>query len=168
MKLFFGKMMIVLIVVFVSFNTQQVYGQQRVKYVNVCQVFDNLVFGLRFNNNIAEINKLMIKQIQERGVDFKLQNKEEENSFRKIGASDLLIKAIRENYSKELGEKIDLYKKFTDNHASKNPEQSKIAIDAAKEFIKRYSDVEEDKDIIEYFKKWIPATEKQITREIQK
>lgn len=61
-----------------------------------------------------------------------------------------------------------MYKKFTDNYAAKNPEQLKIALDAAKEFIKKYSQVEEDKNIIEYLKKWIPATEKQIATETQK
>ena len=168
MKIFLGKSLIILFVLIGLINTQQVYGQQTSKYVTACQIFDNLVFGMRFKNNVAEINKLMIKQIQERGVNFKLQYKEEENSFRKVGASDLLIKAIRENYSKELGGKIDLYKKFTDNYASKNPEQLKIAIDAAKEYIKKFSENEKDRETIEYLKKWIPATEKQIANETQK
>ena len=162
MKLFFSKTVIIFIVLFGFFNTQQVYGQQEVKYVTVCQVFDNLVFGLRFNNNIAEINKWLIKQIQERGVDFKLESKEEENSFRKIGASDLLIKAIRENYSKELEEKSDLYKKFTENYASKNPEQLKIAIESGKEFVKRYREDESVKEIVDYLVKTIPALERRI------
>ncbi len=174
MKLFFGKTVIIFIVLIGSFITQQVYGQQKVKYVTSCQIFDNLVFGLRFNNDIDKINKWLITQIQERGVDFKLESREEENSLKKIGATSELIKAIRENYSKylkesskELEEKINLYKKFTDNYASKSPEQLQIAIDAAKIYIKRYSESEEDKEIIEYLKNIIPKMEEQIARKTQ-
>ena len=168
MKNNFSKAMVILIVLLGLINTQHIYGQQPMKYVTVCYIFDNLVFGLRFNSNIVEINKLIIKQIQERGVDFKLESKEEENSFRKIGATDELIKAIRGNFSKEFQHQIDLYKKFTDNYAGKTIEQRRTAIDAAKEFIEKFGDVEDNKDIIKYLKKIIPELERRIATEIQK
>lgn len=142
-------------------NQQQIQGQQEIKYVSACKVFDNLVFGLRFNKSVDEINKVLIKQIQEYGVDFTLSS-DEEKSFKKIGASDLLIKAIRENFSTKLREKIDLYKKFTDNYAG-NLKQKKIALDAAKEYVKKYSDEAEDKMIIDYLKQFIPDMERQLT-----
>lgn len=145
--------------IFVIANSLQVYGQQKEKLVSACHIFDNLVFGLRFNSSIVEVNRRIIKQIQERGVDFRLESKEEENSFRKIGASELLIQAIRGNFSKILQEQTILYKKFTDNYNG-TPEQKKIALYAAKEYIEKYAEDEESKDIIEYFRKTIPAMEK--------
>lgn len=167
MKAFFGKTLIILFVLIGFTNTQQVYGQQKLKWVSACNIFDNLVFGLRFNSSINEANRLLIKQIQERGVNFKLEL-EEEKSFRKIGASDLLIKAIRENFSKEFQYQIDLYKKFTDNYAGKTIEQKKIAIDAGKEFIEKFGDEEDNKDIIEYLKKVIPELERRISIQNQR
>lgn len=145
-------------------NPQQAHGQQEIKYVSACHIFDNLVFGLRFNKSIDEINRLLIKEIQERGVDFTI-NSEEENSFKKIGASDLLIKAVREKFSTKLREQIDLYKKFTDNYDGKTVEQKKIAVDAAKEYIKKFSEEEDgSKVLVEYFRKVIPALEKQLVK----
>lgn len=159
MKLFFGKTIIILIALFGFINIQQIQGQQKIKYVSACDIFDNLVFGLRFNSSIDQINKSLIKEIQERGVDFTLSSEEEEKSFKKLGASDLLIKAIRENFSKTVQERISLYKKFTDNYNG-TLEQKKIALDAAKEFIEKYSDDGDSKDIIKYFRSNIPAMEK--------
>lgn len=152
---------------FILLSCQQIQGQQEIKYVSACNIFDNLVFGLRFDSSIDEINKVLVKRVQELGVDFTL-SLEEEKSFRKIGASDLLIKAIRENFSKTLREKIDLYKKFTDNYNGKTIEQKKIAVDAAKEFIEKFSDEEDgSKILIEYLRKVIPALEKQIVKQTQ-
>lgn len=159
MKVFFGKTIIILIVLFGFINIQQVQGQQKIKYLSACNIFDNLVFGLRFNTSIDQINKSLIKEIQERGVDFTLMSEEEEKSFKKLGASDLLIKAIRENFSKTIQERINLYKKFTDNYNG-TLDQKKIALEAAKEFVEKYADDADSKDIIEYFRSNIPAMEK--------
>ena len=169
MKICFYKIAVTSICMglFVFLNTQQVQCQQKMKYVTACIIFDNLVFGSRFNKSVGEINTWLIEQIQKRKVDFSLRP-EEEKSLKRIGASDSLIKAIRENFSKELQEKTNLYKKFTDNYNGKTTEQKKIALDAAKEFIEKYADDEESKDIIEYLKKFIPYMEKKISSEIQK
>jgi hypothetical protein len=139
---------------------QEVQGQQKKKYLTVEDILVKLVFKSRFNKTIAEINKQLIENVQERKVDFTLDS-EDENSLKRIGASDLLIKAIRENFSKILQDQIILYKKFTDNYAG-SFEQKKIALEAAKEFIKKYSDDVDFKDIIEYFKRNIPVMEKSL------
>lgn len=160
MKLFSYKKTIIFIFIglILFASKSNIYCQQKTKYVTVDIVLDNLIFGHRFNRSIDEINSWLIKQIQERKVDFELRT-EEENSFKKIGASDLLLKTIRGNYSKTVQERISLYKKFTDNYNG-TPEQQKIAIEAAKEFVEKYSDDPESKQIIEYFKNNIPAMEK--------
>jgi hypothetical protein len=158
MKVFFGKTIIILGVLLGFINIQQVLGQQKAQYMSACNIFDNLVFGLRFKNSIDEINKLLINQIKERKVDFTL-NSDEEKAFKRIGASDLLIKAIHENYSKTLQEQISLYKKFTDNYNG-TLEQKKIALEAAKMFVEKFSGDADYKDIIEYFRNNIPAMEK--------
>ena len=137
---------------------QEVQCQQKMKYVTSEIVLDNLIFGLRLTKSIDEINRRLIEQIKKYKVDFTLRS-EEEKAFKRIGASDLLIKAIRENYSKILQDQIILYKRFTDNYNG-TLEQKKIALEAAKEFVEKYRDDADSKDIIEYFRKFIPAFEK--------
>ena len=80
----------------------------------------------------------------------------------------MLIKAIRENLPKEIEtkfvkikEKETLYKKFIDNYNG-NFTQKRLAIEAAKEYIKKYSGNAEDKEIIDYLIKVIPEIEKTI------
>ncbi len=167
MKTFFGKIIITSVFLIIFADIHQVHGQQRIKWVSACNILENLIYGLRPGKSIDRMNKSLTKEIQERGVNFTLDS-EDEKSYKKIGASGLLIKAIRENFSKEFQYQIDLYKKFTDNYAGKTIEQKKIAIDAAKEFIKKFGDLEDNKNIIEYFKRIIPVLEKQITPETQK
>jgi hypothetical protein len=168
MKIYFYKttMIFILIGLFVFANQQQVLGQEGKNSLNINDVLVKLVFNTRFNKSIEDINKQLIKDIQERKVDFRL-SLEDEKSLKKIGASDSLIKAIRENFSKILQEQIILYKKFTDNYNG-DFEQKKIALEAAKEFVKRYSYEAKFKDIIEYFKSNIPAFEKYLNTAINK
>ena len=125
-----------------------------------------LVFTSRISKSTEEINEQLVKDIKERKVNFILSYEDEE-SLKKTGASEALIKVIRENLPKEIERKIILYKKYTDNYDG-NVSQKRIAIDAAKEYIKRYGENEEDKEIIDYLKKTIPILENQIEIQILK
>jgi len=81
--------------------------------------------------------------------------------LKKGGGSDLLVKTIRENLPKKLEEQIVLYKKYADNYDG-DFKQRKIAVEAAKEFVKKYGDDKELKKIIDYFKENIPILEDSI------
>jgi len=54
-------------------------------------------------------------------------------------------------------------KKYTDNYSG-TPTQVKIALEAAKEFVKKYSDDEYVKEIVDYLKKIIPVLEETIEK----
>ena len=54
-----------------------------------------------------------------------------------------------------------MYKRYTDNYNG-DSKQKKIAIEAAKEFIKKYGDDKELKEIIDYLKEAIPDLETMI------
>ncbi|MEZ5308407.1 MAG: hypothetical protein R2684_14780 [Pyrinomonadaceae bacterium] len=61
-------------------------------------------------------------------------------------------------------EKAELYQKYTDNYAG-DINQRRIAVEAAKEFIKRYENSADDKAIIDYLKGALPALEQGIADE---
>ena len=136
---------------------QEIQGQQE-KPVSFEHIKAKLVFRSRISKSNEEINKQLIIDIRKRGVNFILSSVDTK-ILKKIGANDLLIKAILENLSKELEEQIILYKKYTDNFNG-TIKQKKIAIEAAKEFVNKYSDNKELKDIIDYFRKNGPFLEK--------
>ena len=68
--------------------------------------------------------------------------------------------------SKELKEKLILYKKYVDNYKG-TIVQKKIAFEAAKEFIKRYGEGYELEPEIQYLKKAILLLERDIAIEKQ-
>ncbi len=140
---------------------QKVQGQQE-NHLSFDDIIKTLAFKSRISKSTKEINEQLIKDVRKRGIEVILTS-EEEKSLKKAGASKLLIKLIRES-SRKREEQLILYKKHTDNYDG-TIEQKKIALEAAKEFVKRYSDVAEFKDIkdiIKYFKANIPGLEKQI------
>ncbi len=58
----------------------------------------------------------------------------------------------------DVAEKQALYKKYTDNYAG-TVEQKQIAIDAAKEYVRKYGANAEDKEQVDYFQKALPTIE---------
>ena len=52
-----------------------------------------------------------------------------------------------------------VYKKFTDNYASKDIAQRKIAVEAGKDYVQKYGACPESKDIVAYLNKTIPGIE---------
>jgi len=139
---------------------QQVQAQQE-KHLNLNDIRETLVFRSGVSKTTEEINEQLITDIRKRGVDFMLST-EDEGALKKAGGSDLLIKSIRENLPKRL-EKNILYRKFLTNYDG-TIKQMKIAVEAAKEYVRKFSD-DDDKDvkeIIDYFKAVIPELEKAI------
>lgn len=142
---------------------QETVGQEKAA-LNLNEILSKLTFTSRINNKESEINEKLITAVRERKVNFILTS-EDEKSLRKAGGNDLLIKTIRENLPEKLEEQIILYKKFTDNYNGKTVENRRIALEAAKEFVKKYSDDESVKEIVKYFTAYIPKFEKIIRSE---
>ncbi len=94
------------------------------------------------SKSINKINEQLIKDVRNRTVSFELTAKSEK-SLKNVGASDKLVKVIRENTLKSLNEATVLYKKFTDNYNG-TLEQKKLALAVAKEFMNKYSDNDEE------------------------
>jgi len=88
----------------------QVQGQEK-EFVNLQEIRKTLVFRSRIKITTEELNERLISEIRNRKVNFILTS-EEEDSLKKVGGSNLLIKTIRENLPKKLGEQIVLYKKI--------------------------------------------------------
>lgn len=158
---------------FVFFIGQQQAQGQRKKALSLNEILVKLSFTSRINRSIEEINEQIILEVNNRRVNFVVTSKDEE-SLRKAGGNDLLIKVIRKNPPKSLKEKIDLlqekqilYKKFTDNYNG-TLEQKRTAIEAAKEYLRKYENEKEmdenDKQIIDYFRLNLPAFIEMINR----
>lgn len=58
-------------------------------------------------------------------------------------------------------EKEALYKKYTDNYKGTD-DQKKIAIEAGKQYIEKYGASEDDKQVVDYLRKRVPALEEEI------
>ncbi len=151
----------IFISLFVFLIGQQRVQAQRENHLNFNDIRETLVSKSRNSKTTEETNEQLITDIRKRGVDFMLST-EGEDALKKAGGSDLLIKSIRENLPKKL-EKNILYGKFLNNY-DRTTKQMKIAVEAAKEYVKKFSD-DDDKDvkeIIDYFKSVIPELEKAI------
>lgn len=136
---------------------QQIQAQQE-KHLNFNDIRETLVSKSHISKTTEEINEQLVTDIRKRGVSFILTS-EDEDALKKAGGSDLLIKSIRENLPKRLEERIILYRKYVNNYDG-TIEQKKIAVEAAKEFVKKFSDDKDVKDVIDYFKAAIPDLEK--------
>ena len=151
----------VFISLFVFLICQQQVQAQQENHLNFNDIRETLVSKSRNSKTTEETNEQLITDIRKRGVDFMLST-EDEDALKKAGGSDLLIKSIRENLPKKL-EKNILCGKFLNNY-DRTIKQMKIAVEAAKEYVKKFSD-DDDKDvkeIIDYFKSVIPELEKAI------
>ncbi len=146
MKILIVRIMVISIFIslFVFLIGQQVQAQ-RENHLNFNDIRETLVSKSRNSKTTEEINEQLITDIRKRGVDFMLST-EGEDALKKAGGSDLLIKSIRENLPKKL-EKSILYGKFLNNY-DRTTKQMKIAVEAAKEYVKKFSD-DDDKDVKE-------------------
>jgi predicted DNA-binding protein len=147
---------------------QPCFAQEKPNYVTFDEILNNLNLSSKTKKSNAEINRQIIEQIIEKKVDFIL-TKEDEEKLRKVGGNKTLFETINVNIPQDVKKKRLLeqemqvvYKKFTDNYDGQTSVQRKIAIEAAKVFLQKYSDNPDVKEIIEYFKKYIPQAERLI------
>ena len=144
----------------IFFTGLQIQGQQD-KPISFNDIQKTLVFRSRISKTTDELNEQLISEIRKRKVNFILSS-EQEKSLKKAGGSDLLIKTIHEVLPEKLKVKFLLYQKYLDNYDREAFEKKKIALEAAKEYVKKYSDDKEDKEIIDYFREVITILEKLI------
>lgn len=117
---------------------------------------------------IEKTNRELIAAIESRSVDFAL-TKEQEWSLKLLEASDELIEAIRTALTPEerewklkIAEQERLYYAFANNYKINQIESRREALEAGKEFIRRFSDDEWVGDIVIYMKRAIPQLERSI------
>ncbi|HSK74426.1 MAG TPA: hypothetical protein VK892_22185, partial [Pyrinomonadaceae bacterium] len=137
---------------------------QQEKPLNFNDILSRFTSDSGINDSIKEINEKLIADISKRKVNFIL-NSEDKKSLKKAGASSLLIKTIDENLPETLREKIVLYKKYLDNYEG-NLSQMKKALKAAREYVERFSDDEENKTIINYLNESIPILERIVSQNL--
>jgi len=163
MKILIFRTMIIstFISLFVFLIGQQQVQAQQGKPLNLNDIQKTFISTSHISKTIEELNEQLITDIRKRKVNFILTS-EDEDSLKKAGGSDLLIKEIRENLPERTKEKIILYQEYLNNYDKKTVPEIKIAVKAAKEYVKKFSDDKDDKEIIDYFKAAIPNLEKNI------
>ena len=164
MKNYACKIAFILGLIVFIISQSQIYGQEKPNYINLNYILVKLTFTSRISHSTQEINEQLIKDIRERQVDFILSS-ENEKWVKDSGGSDLLITEIRANLPKNIEEKLHfwneadaLYQKYRDNYQG-DFKQKNIALEAAREFIKRYGD---EKNIKEEFREEFTADYKAI------
>lgn len=97
-----------LIFAFVVFLSSQIlYGQENPNYLTFEYLLGKLTFTSRINRTNEEVNDKLIKEIQEKKVDFFLTD-EKEKSIREARGTDFLIKAIRDNMPKSVEDEFKI------------------------------------------------------------
>ena len=159
----------ILIVVglFVFLTSLPIYGQETLNYINLSYIADKLNSTSRNKKKNEKINDSLIKEIQNRKVNFILTEQNEE-FLRKKGGNDSLIKTIRESLPEEIlesekyyAEQEALFLNFLVNRKGPTIEKYKVALEAAKEYIEKVK-LNDCGDVIKYLKFQIPKLEEKI------
>lgn len=129
--------------------------QPEKKPLKLAEIRQRLTLQSTTRESIDGINKHLIADVRKRDVAFALLAAGEE-ALRAIGASEKLIKVIRN--SPRTKDKMRLDAIFRDN-ASGNLKQRFVAVKAAKEFLQKYENDEDVKEFVEYLKRWMPQSE---------
>ena len=119
-------------------------------------------------DQIQKTNQELIAAIVSRGVNFVL-TPEEEWALALRDASDELIKTIRNATAPEervrllaVSEQEGLYYTFVNNYSREDVTSKRIALDAGKEFVRKYRNDANVAEIISYFQRAVPALERSI------
>lgn len=145
------------------FNAGATSAQIKKPFADSGEILAKLTFTSSISKSKEQINKELTEAIRMRGVEFVLLE-EDEIPLRKAGANDLLIKAILKNITPEFKRKFkeNLYSKFSSCQPENCFEKKKEGLKAAKQFLRLFGDSQEDKELVEYFKKNLPIIEKAI------
>ena len=140
-------------------SSSQENGCSQSNRISVGYILSKFVFTSRITKPAGPINEKLIEEVLERKVNFKL-NAEYEKSLREAGASDLLLKTISENYQPGTEIEVErLYQIYINNFQSNKAENLKLALDAAKEFVRKFEIDGCQAEQVKYFKDAIPIIE---------
>ena len=125
-----------------------------------------LVFRSKTHESDAGISGRIAKDVKRLTVDFMIVT-EQEGALKEIGATNELISAIRSafpeakrKYITLIDEMSELYIRFTDNYARKTASEMKIAIEAGKEFLRRFGEYPEVKEQVDFITSQLSRLEK--------
>lgn len=173
MKRFVGKFSLILgLIIFLFLLTGN--AQEIPNYVTFSYIISKLTFTSRINHTNEEINSKLIKEVEEKKVDFFLTD-DKEKSIKGAQGTDLLIKVIREHCLKSIEEEFKLkenirlaieqnrlngldeksrvyaeaeilYQKFLKYRKGETVQEIEIAIKAGREFLEKYADEKKIKE----------------------
>lgn len=140
------------------------FGQMTFAQENQCKqiTVDYLVAKLKSASPEADSKEKVIKELKSEIIKRKMlsfPNYGDEKELRRLGANDSLIKTIIENLSKPSEEEGNLYNLFLENYDSKEIEKVKKALEAAKEYVRKFENDGCHRELVEYFKDAIPTLE---------
>ncbi len=117
---------------------------------------------------IQKTNQELIEAVRRRGVNFVL-SAEEEWALSLRNASDELVETIRTATPAEergrllmIREQKGLYDTFVNNYSRNDVSSKRIAVDAGKEFVRRYSNDANVAEIVAFLKRAVPALERML------
>lgn len=120
--------------------------------ISLGYILSKFLFTSRITKPAEPINQELIEEVLKRKVNFQL-NAENEKSLKQAGVSDLLLKTISQNYQPGSEVEADrLYQKYIENYQSQDIKKLRIAIEAAKEFVKKFENDGCYIEQVKYFK----------------
>lgn len=143
-------------------------GHDEPKPVSIPEIRRALRYTPETPEEIEKTNRELIEAVKARGIDFAL-SAEEEWALGLQEASDELIETIREALSPEERERLlkireqeGLYNTFVNNYARNDLTSRRIAIDAGREFVRRYRTEPNVAEIVAFMQRTVPVLERSI------
>jgi len=180
-----GNSFVCLILALAALATVRVLGQNSQARTDknvpleLQEILSKLTFTSRINHSFEELNEQLVVAVRNRGVNF-IVSDENRQAIRKAGGNDALIKAIdiapkpkmkaeispgiSPEESRRLDEENRLYQIVLKNFRSRDPETLQKAIDAAKEFLRRFGDDPRAKPQVDWMRPKIPIWENLVQR----
>lgn len=138
------------------------------KPVRIQEVRRALRFTLQTPEEIEKTNQELIAAIEARGVNFAL-SEAEAWALGLEEASDELLKTIREALTPEERERLlkvreqeGLYYTFLNNHSQADVNSKQVAVNAGREFLRKYSGDPNVTEMVTYIQRALPALERSI------
>ena len=144
----------ILLLVFYTFGQVQTTKSNKERPVELQEILSKLTFTSRINHSFEELNKELVSAVQKRGVNFVIMDKDRQ-AIRKAGGNDELIKTVDAAPKPKImlatsslspgdvrliDEENRLYNIILMNYKASDRVRLQKAIDAAKEFLRRFGD----------------------------
>jgi hypothetical protein len=128
-----------------------------------------LIDSKALNESNDEANKRVIAEIKRRTVEFMLEESDR-TYLKEAGATKKLLEAIDKSLPESkrqkalmLHDEIRIYSVIVANYNKKTLPELKIALEAAQEFVERFSSDSEAKDQLDWLRALIPSLKRRIS-----